>query len=715
MTSTLDTSNRNPLDESVRSVAQEGVKQKDLHEAYVTLLDGRKLSVQVHKNADGEVLFNLVTNAIGLIEKDYFALAFYDNNVRKWLYTKKKISKQIKELPWEFSLEVKFYVPDPRQLNEDFTRHLFTLQLRIDLYEARLPAVILNQAKLGSLIAQAELGDYKPDCQYYEALKGLNIVRTMSPELAEKIIQFYKEQKGKTPPEAELAFLLECRENSMYGMAVFDATERNKPVRIGINASGISIFNDQLRRYIIIWQSMHQLEFQRKTFTIRLKPGEKEGKNSLSYKLDSEGAAKRCWKTAVEHHTFFRLVQPDDKNRRLFGSGTFRHEGRTLFQTQMASQMFDGTQVTGPHIAPSHLITQSGENITSHTEFSSAPFQKQADENTQPEFMATSGHHASKSPREAFSPQSTNGTTSEIGKKSSKSPAKEELKRKLSSSSSDEEVEIEERHKIQSSTTAPHKVLTKEHDSSSKRSKRTTDNMFKTITNYANELKSEGPYTPANDKHGQVIRHEKVDQVYRITGAGQIPHFDPTDPETNPPRTTLQSWHEKTVGPETVTEEVDEHGNLIRKTIKTEQVKHTVQKQSYQTYTVPQSPSDLKQTLDSIQSISSSIPTSLPSGQTHVLVYGRDGELREPLQNEQFDENQSVSTKVVTTGNRTIETITYKNVKDGVVHTNVEHRVTITGPEIDQDAELRRAIAEATGLNPKYEVQRIEIKEERLQ
>lgn len=107
---------------------------------------------------------------------------------------------------------VKFYVPDPRQLNEDFTRHLFTLQLRIDLYETRLPATFLNQAHLGSLIAQAELGDYKPECQYYEALKGLNIVRSMTPELADKIVHFYKDQKGKQPPEAELAFLLACRE-----------------------------------------------------------------------------------------------------------------------------------------------------------------------------------------------------------------------------------------------------------------------------------------------------------------------------------------------------------------------------------------------------------------------------------------------------------------------------------------------------------------------
>jgi len=163
---------------------------------------------------------------------------------------------------------------------------------------------------------------------------------------------------------------------------------------------------------------------------------------------------------------------------------------------------------------------------------------------------------------------------------------------------------------------------------------------------------------------------------------------------------------------------------LIKKTVKTEQVKHTIQKQTYQTYTVDDedkaeshSPSDLNHTLDTIQTISSSIPTNLQAGQAHtrVLVYGRDGELREPLQTEQFDENQIVSSKVVTTGNRTIETITYKTTKDGVVHTNVEHRVTITGPEVDQDAELRRAIAEATGLNPKYEVQRIQITEERLQ
>jgi hypothetical protein len=34
--------------------------------------------------------------------------------------------------------------------------------------------------------------------------------------------------------------------------------------------------------------------------------------------------------------------------------------------------------------------------------------------------------------------------------------------------------------------------------------------------------------------------------------------------EANPPRTTLQSWHEKTTGPEQVTVEKDEYGNVIK-------------------------------------------------------------------------------------------------------------------------------------------------------
>ncbi|KAI6223635.1 FERM domain-containing protein [Aphelenchoides fujianensis] len=352
-------------EEGVRVVLQDGVREKDRHLALVTQLDGQRLEVHVHKNAEGEVLFNLVCQAIGLIEKDYFSLAFYDEqSTRKWLYKNKKISKQVKDLPWEFTLEVKFYTPEPKELREDFTRHLLTLQLRADLYNEKLPATFAILAKLGSLIAQAELSDYKPDVDYQQALRALNIVKQMTPELSDAICQFYKDQKGLTPPEAELAFLEVCRTNAMYGMSMFDAKEKKEHVRIGINAAGICVFVGQLRTHHVVWQSMHQLEYQRKTFTIKLKASEKDGRGNLVLKLPDEAAAKRCWKTAVDHHTFFRLLQPPEKHNSLFGFNSSRRpEGRTLIQTKMASQMFDGTPAA-PQMSSARLVSRSPENPT---------------------------------------------------------------------------------------------------------------------------------------------------------------------------------------------------------------------------------------------------------------------------------------------------------------------------------------------------------------
>jgi len=72
-----------------------------------------------------------------------------------------------------------------------------------------------------------------------------------------------------------------------------------------------------------------------------------------------------------------------------------------------------------------------------------------------------------------------------------------------------------------------------------------------------------------------------------------------------------------------------------------------------------------------------------------------------------------VSTKAVTTGNRTVETLTYKTEKDGVVETHVEHRITIHGgEEINHDAELNRAILEATQMNPEMTVEKVDYKQE---
>jgi len=49
------------------------------------------------KNALGSVLLDLVIAQMGLMERDYFGLTFYDDQkLQHWLYPDKKIKKQLK-------------------------------------------------------------------------------------------------------------------------------------------------------------------------------------------------------------------------------------------------------------------------------------------------------------------------------------------------------------------------------------------------------------------------------------------------------------------------------------------------------------------------------------------------------------------------------------------------------------------------------------------
>ncbi|KHJ97793.1 hypothetical protein OESDEN_02238 [Oesophagostomum dentatum] len=57
--------------------------------------------------------------------------------------------------------------------------------------------------------------------------------------------------------------------------------------------------------------------------------------------------------------------------------------------------------------------------------------------------------------------------------------------------------------------------------------------------------------------------------------------------ESGQPHTTISTWQESSRLPDEVTTEYDEKGNKITRTLKTSQVKHTVQKQTFQNYVVP--------------------------------------------------------------------------------------------------------------------------------
>ena len=83
-------------------------------------------------------MIDQVCEKVDLLERDYFGLAYKDQNKTKnWLAPDKKIAKQIKGLPCKFNFEVKFYPPDPVALQEDITRYQLCLQVRNDILSGR--------------------------------------------------------------------------------------------------------------------------------------------------------------------------------------------------------------------------------------------------------------------------------------------------------------------------------------------------------------------------------------------------------------------------------------------------------------------------------------------------------------------------------------------------------------------------------------------------
>ncbi|KAI1726924.1 FERM central domain-containing protein [Ditylenchus destructor] len=413
-------------DEGPSPFIQAGIARKHLQPSTVTYLDGSKYTFYTHKNAEGEILFDMVAAQLNLSEKDYFGLAFYDDqSIRHWLYKDKRIVKQLKGLPWIFSFEVKFYPPQPSQLAEDLTRYLLCLQLRRDVYSEKLPVSFATQAKLGALAAQSEYGDFDKSEEYISYLKNAKIAQVMSDELLDKVQELHKQYKGQTAPEAELAYLNECKILNMYGVHLFSAKDsKGKPVQVGVSSHGIGVYHDQMRIHRFAWVSIVKFSYRRNTFCIQLKPGELEKKEtSVSYKLVDYPTAKRLWKTAVEHHTFFRLIQPEVKQKRSilsFGSNRFRYQGRTQIQSHMASQLFDSSVPTVDR-ATGRVVSQSADNIASKTPVYASPLHyadaQSRDLGSSPEKSYHVGHPLASSTTKK--PKKGDPTANEVGEASS--------------------------------------------------------------------------------------------------------------------------------------------------------------------------------------------------------------------------------------------------------------------------------------------------------
>ncbi|KAH3783391.1 hypothetical protein DPMN_161328, partial [Dreissena polymorpha] len=270
---------------------------------------------------------------------------------------------------WVFEFQVKFYPPDPMSLKEDITRYQLCLQVRVDIFNGRLPCSFATYALLGSYTVQSMIGDYSlKDCgPGLGYLNDFDFAPNQNQELLEKIYELHESHKGQSAVVAEAHFLENAKKLAMYGVDMHDVKDpENKRLSLGICATGILVYRDRLRIDRFVWPKILKLSYKRNTFYIKLRPSEFDPhEKTVSFLIDNHKLAKRLWKICVEHHAFFRLKTADaPDNDTLFPrfNTRFRYSGRTAVQARKAAEMVDREEPPVERTAERRRSGRDGEN-----------------------------------------------------------------------------------------------------------------------------------------------------------------------------------------------------------------------------------------------------------------------------------------------------------------------------------------------------------------
>ncbi|XP_053511159.1 FERM, ARHGEF and pleckstrin domain-containing protein 2 isoform X2 [Artibeus jamaicensis] len=333
----------------------------------VKLLDGSVETFDVEPKCDGQLLLTRVWRRLNLIECDYFGLE-YQNVPSSWVWLEpmKPIIRQVRRPKSAvLRLAVKFFPPDPGQLQEEYTRYLFALQLKRDLLEERLTCSDTTAALLTSHLLQAEIGDYDETLDR-EHLKA-NQYLPHQERCLEKVLELHRRHTGQTPAESDFQVLEVARKLEMYGIRFHKASDREgTKINLAVSHMGVLVFQGTTKINTFNWSRVRKLSFKRKRFLIKLHP-EVHGpyQDTLEFLLGSRDECKNFWKICVEYHTFFRLFdQPKPKAKAVFFSrgSSFRYSGRT--QKQLVDHVRDGAARRAPYErrhsrmrTPGHILT----------------------------------------------------------------------------------------------------------------------------------------------------------------------------------------------------------------------------------------------------------------------------------------------------------------------------------------------------------------------
>ncbi|KAI6656450.1 Band 4.1-like 2 [Oopsacas minuta] len=312
--------------------------------------EGQEYTTQVDYDAKGQDLLRRVFMFLGIEECDFFGLLTVTNELSQWIEPNKLLRKQIdfnkkaNDKVYVFTLKVKLFPPDSRQIFNEITRYYLVLQLRQDVFSGQLPCSFASAVYLASLIAQAEIGDFNeeehPNTDY---LEKLSLLQNQDSTILGYVRTLHQEQKTLTPAETDELFLDRATRLQYYGIHFSMVQSGGPPLLVGISSKGITTYTGEWPNFIklheIPWLRISRIEYRKNKLLIHLVPilsrlhSDGDGhRDIIVFKLENKRIAKQVWKICIEHHGFFRCSKtmlPPKKLSFLKRGSKFRFTGRT--------------------------------------------------------------------------------------------------------------------------------------------------------------------------------------------------------------------------------------------------------------------------------------------------------------------------------------------------------------------------------------------------
>ncbi|XP_074538449.1 FERM domain-containing protein 4B isoform X3 [Halichoeres trimaculatus] len=295
----------------------------------VLLLDDRKLELLVQPKLLSYELLDLVSSHFNLKEKEFFGLAFFDDNgQRKWLQMDRRVlehdfSKKSGTIALNFL--VRFYVENITQLKDIITVELFFLNAKSAVYNEVIEVESDNVFKLAANALQEAKGDYTSDDNTRADLKKLPTLPTKvlkeHPSLAyceDRVIEHYKQLKGVSRGQAIVQYLTLVESLPTYGVHYYEVKDKQGiPWWLGLSYKGIGQYDlqDKLKpRKLYQWKQLENLYFREKKFAVEVNDPHRRAVTKRTFGQTgllihtwyaSHSLIKTIWVMAISQHQFY--------------------------------------------------------------------------------------------------------------------------------------------------------------------------------------------------------------------------------------------------------------------------------------------------------------------------------------------------------------------------------------------------------------------------